>query len=376
MKILEIINRGQVCCDGLPVRDVSAKSQEDYCNTLARMLREPVLDPLRPGIARDTYNHRRAALHTASRILLMDLMARCVRAARRNDVADTRRAAAALTRALDKIEPALVLDPPLRPGASAWEMPRSRWLDMDTPGPRRGKHSKKNVLASLPDDWQARLWQAVPEQWRYRAALAVHLLTPSRPEELVPGARPHGWSPGAEIELRAPNLLEITIAPVKTHGAKYGTPTTTIKIDPIAEGGPAIYFAELCAAAGGRVVVSITSKNAVRKAIAKLGQRALPELDIVITPYVLRHQALADIKATVGAGSEVAAAAGHCTDRTQSRYGRAEHGRKRKGFLGAVSSRQPRTSNVARAHALAAARRERTLTGPKLDDGELALPTI
>jgi hypothetical protein len=113
MKILEIINRAQVCCDGLPVRNVSAKSQEDYCNTFARMLREPVLDPLRTGIARDTYNHRRGALHTASRIVLMDLMARCVRAARRNDVADIQRTAAALTRALDKIEPALVLDPPL-----------------------------------------------------------------------------------------------------------------------------------------------------------------------------------------------------------------------------------------------------------------------
>lgn len=368
MKILDVINRAQACCDGLPMREVSAKSQDAYCRTLARMLREPVLDPLRSGIARDTYSHRRASLHTASRILIMELMARCVRAARRNDFADIQGAAAALIRALDKIEPALVLDPPLRPGASAWEMPRSRWLGADTPGPRRGKHSKKNVLAFLPDDWQARLWQAVPEQWRYRAALAVHLLSPCRPEELVPGARPHGWSPGAEIQLRSPNLLEITIAPVKTHGGKYGTPTTTIKIDPIAEGGPAIYLAELCAVAGGRMVVCISSKNAVRKAIAKLGQRALPELDIVITPYVLRHQVLADIKATVGAGSEVAAAAGHCTDRTQSRYGRAEHGRKRKGFLGAKSSRQPRASNIARAHALAAARRERSLIGTRPDE--------
>jgi hypothetical protein len=76
---------------------------------------------------------------------------------------------------------------------------------------------------------------------------------------------------------------------------------------------------------------------------------------VVITPYVLRHQALADIKATVGGGEEVAAAAGHCTDRTQSHYGRAEHGRQRKGFLGAKSIRRPRTSNVARARELAEA---------------------
>jgi hypothetical protein len=104
---------------------------------------------------------------------------------------------------------------------------------------------------------------------------------------------------------------------------------------------------------------------------------ALPEIgDIVITPYVLRHQALADIKVTVGAGAEAAAAAGHCTDRTQVRYGRTEHGRKRKGFLGAKSLRQPRTSNVVRAHALADAQRERSLNGAKPDEEEMAPLTI
>jgi len=163
------------------------------------MLREPVLDALKPGIARDTYNCRRAALHTGSRVLIENLMARCARAGKRNDVSAVQRIAGTLLRTLDRIEPALARDPPLPPGASAWDAPRSRWQDMDTPGPRRGKHSKKHVLPYLPDDWTERLWEAVPEDWPYRAALAVHELAPSRPEELVPGTRPHGWSPGAVI---------------------------------------------------------------------------------------------------------------------------------------------------------------------------------
>src|SRR5664279_992028 len=295
MKILDILNRAQVCLDGLPKRDVIQKSQHDYCKTLARMLREPVLDALKPGIARDTYNCRRAALHTGSRVLIENLMARCARAGQRNDVLAVQRIAGTLLRALDRIEPALALDPPLPPGASAWDAPRSRWQDMGTPGPRRGKHSKKHVLPYLPDDWTERLWEAVPEDWPYRAPLAVHELAPSRPEELVPGARPHGWSPGAVIALLSANLIEITIAPVKTHGGLFGSPTTTVQYDPVVAGGPAAYLAELCAAAGGRLVVSISSKNAMRKALAQLGRRALPEIgDIVITPYVLRHQALAD----------------------------------------------------------------------------------
>jgi hypothetical protein len=57
----------------------------------------------------------------------------------------------------------------------------------------------------------------------------------------------------------------------------------------------------------------------MRKSLAHLGRRALPEVAVAITPYVLRHQIIA---ATVGAGTEVAAAAGHRTDRTQARYGR------------------------------------------------------
>jgi hypothetical protein len=106
--------------------------------------------------------------------------------------------------------------------------------------------------------------------------------------------------------------------------------------------------------------VSVSSKDALRSALARLGWRALPELKrITITPNVIRNQTIADIKCTVGAGEETASAAGHCNDRTQSLYGRVEHGRKRRGFLGVTSARRPRASNVARARELAKARRHR-----------------
>jgi hypothetical protein len=57
-------------------------------------------------------------------------------------------------------------------------------------------------------------------------------------------------------------------------------------------------------------VVSIQSKNAMRKALARLGRRALPEVEDVITRYVIRHQVLADTKATSGEGEQVAAVGG------------------------------------------------------------------
>ena len=377
MKVLDIIRRAEACCQRLPERVVSEKTLRGYRQQLKRMFREPVFDPLLPGIARDTYAYRRAAFHTGGRNLLVELTERCKAAARRNDPVEANKWAAALNKSLDRIEPALVTDPPLKPGASALDMPPSRWHNMATPGPRRGRGSKKHALKYLSKDWTDQLWNGAPTDWPHIDQLAVHLLIPSRPEDLVPGARPHGWSAGAKINLVSPRLLEITIAPAKTHGGKFGAPSVTIKWDPTLEGGPAAYLADRCAVAGGSIVVSISGKNKMRKALAQLGRLALPKIKkVVITPYVIRNQLIADIKATVGAGAEVAAAANHCNDRTQAKYGRAEHGRRRKGYLGVVSMRAPRAGNVARAKELAAQRCERPSSGAPPEAEEMTPPTI
>jgi len=84
----------------------------------------------------------------------------------------------------------------------------------------------------------------------------------------------------------------------------------------------------------------------------RLGKIALPDCTMIITPNVFRNQAIADWKATVGAGIAVAAACGHCTDRTQAKYGRVQHGRRRRGLIGVASKVTPRTGNVARAFEL------------------------
>src|SRR5260221_7426332 len=57
-----------------------------------------------------------------------------------------------------------------------------------------------------------------------------------------------------------------------------------------------------------------------------------------------------------GGGEDVAAAAGHCTDRTQAHYGRVQHGRKRKGYLSITAARPPRCDNVERARQLSRAK--------------------
>lgn len=365
MKILDILNRAAVICLKIPERNVSANTEKSYRNAFARMWRAPTIDALAPNIALDTYYHRRAALHHVSRRWLRRLCAKCLAAAKRDDLVAVQRWAGILLRVLERIEPALERDPPIAAGISPLQAPASRWRAAEGSHTKRGAGSKKHVLALLPPNWNERLWQTAVEEWngpqdqQELDALAVALLAPVRPAEFVPGDRPHGWSAGISVELLAPERLHIVNATVKNHSGRYGAGIVTVKINPKVAGGPAAYLAERCTVAGGRIVIAICAKNAARKRLAQLGEAALPDCAQTITALVIRHQALADLKATFGAGAAVAAAAGHGTERTQSKYGRVEHGRKRRGLIGVESTRSPRTGNVARARNLGPSPRRR-----------------
>jgi hypothetical protein len=357
MKVLEIIIRAQACCARVPERNISERTRQSYAQEFRRMWREGNLDPLKDGIARDTYNYRRAALLTGSKLFLEGLIAQCMAAGDRRDAAATRQHASELLRAVEKIEEAFELEPPLPKGASPFDSPASRWRESTGADRERGENSKRHSLAHLPEDWDTRLWEKAADEWAYLEPLAVHMIAGVRPEELVAGQRPSGWSPGVSVELRSPRRLAITFTPVKSHQGLFGTELTTICVDPTIVGGPAAFLAEKCRASRDhRIIVSIESKDAVRKAIARLGCKALPEVEVVITPYVLRHQRLADLKATFGGGKIVASAAGHCSDRTQAKYGSVQHGRKLKGYISITAARPPRCGNVERARQLSRAK--------------------
>jgi hypothetical protein len=348
----EILGRTAECIDRLPDRKVSVRTEQAYRRTFARMLREPTLDALVPGMAKDSYYHRRAALHWGSRSVLERVRARLDAAVSRDDVDTARLSFAMLARLVSRIEPALELDPPLREGSAALQSPASRWEAATGPHPQRGANSKRHVLGSLPPKWEEPVWQEALETWtdpsdqKELDALAIRLLAPVRSEDLMPGERAHGWSEGVLVKLHSPYRLDITIAPAKSHNGQYGTGITIVKINPAEAGAAASYLAARCGA--DVMVVSLDSKEASRKRLLRLGKAALPGCDVNITPYVFRNQVIADFKATIGAGAGVAAACGHCTDRTQARYGYVQHGRRRRGLIGVASQIAPRTGNITR----------------------------
>ncbi|RXH08760.1 hypothetical protein EAS56_28015 [Bradyrhizobium guangzhouense] len=349
---LKAIARAEKCCARIPERDVDEKTAKGYMKTFLRMYKGGSLDPLVPGIAFDTYYYRRAALHFGGVTVIRKLTEWVRASVVRQDKAEAAKMSGALRKLVDKIEIAFERDPPGKPNVLPWEGPTSRFHQMAIASVTtlpRGANSKKHVLGKLDRAWDQQLWlKAVEVKFLYLLPLAVHLTVPVRPEEMVPGERPKGWSPGIVLDLPDPRRLEIRFMPVKSHHGCYGTELTTVTLDPTIADEPAKYLAACCREAGCHMVVSVKSKNAVRKAIKVLGETAFPECEVTITPTVMRHQLIADLKKTFGAGQEVATASGHGTDRTQARYGYLQHGRKRRGYIEFLSARTPRAGNIER----------------------------
>jgi len=360
-KVGDVVKQAIDLISTLPVSGASQTTLIRYRRTYTAMIAEPgPLNCLRAGDSRDTYQFRRAALYATSRALLVEgvqTVHMTASAAMQTNpplleaLAEIQKAARQLDQLIKLVGPAIRLDPPCSPNTSSFAV-ASRWTAANGTI-KRARNSKKTQLKAFGRDWQARLWAATPERFPYRTILAVHLLTPVRPEELVPSERPTGWSPGVIVELLSPSSVRMTWRPAKTHGGKYGSPEVAITLNSALAGDAAEYLASECARKGGHMIVAIASKNAVRKAFGRLGKKAFPKVKAALTPYLFRHQFIADLKATCGAGEAVAAAAGHSVDSTQTHYARRESGNRRRGIIKIHSARRPRPGNIVRARNLA-----------------------
>lgn len=366
VNVQKLLERTLQCCNRIPKRDVSPNTLDDYLAEFERMLATGNLDPLRPGISRDAFYFSRAAFHTGARISLINLFWGCYDAAEREDADLALEHAHRLHRTLILVEKALALEPPCEPDVLPFEKGPSRWKQFKAEQASQceescgGPGAKKNVLAVLHKrggNWTRELWDGVPADWKFQAALAVCLIAPIRPEELAEGLRNDVHRVGVCLSVQG-DELSIEYTPAKSHRGRYGTGRTTITVDRTIIGGPAQYLAGLCA--GGSSVVTIASDGAFRKALGRLGERVLCDVAVSITPYVLRNQVIADLKATYGAGREVAIAAGHGTEKTQSHYGHHQHGRKLWGYLRIEAAREPRTGSIDRVRQLANRRRPKS----------------
>ena len=331
--------------DRLPARGWAPSTEMLYASTFHRMWNEPILDPLREHDARGTFGVRRAAMFWGARKLLVRLLTKFQVASSSANKSFAIRLLRVIRRVVARVAEAIERDPPLIHALADFSQP-SRWNAQSANKPN-GKGSKKHSLSALPREWRELMWAAVSADSEYRIAIAVLSLSPCRPSELVPGTRPSGFSKGVVVTLTSDGL-DITHAPTKTHGGKFGSPSCGLKLDIAEAGETARYIADLCLASGGRLIVSLDKINGLRKYLERLGKKLFPGGPI-ISGYTYRAQRLADIKATFGefAAEAAASAGGHCNDDSQRHYGFAVHGRKG-GILRVHTARKPRLTSTLR----------------------------
>ena len=273
----DVLKRAEALYELIPARHVSDETAQIHRDEFVRMWNSNCLDPLQDDIALDTYYHRRASLYFGAREFLLRSAVEYFSAVRRGDEVTARRWIFRLWQGVERLGPILLLEPPAPEGVRPFDRPPSRWHTSSNAARERGQDSKQGVLELLKEDpaWENRVWNEVVNTKKliHRDVIAVHMVAPLRPEETVPGHRPHGWSPGVVLTFDAERCLTITFAPVKSHSGLFGTGLTEIRVDPVAYGEPARYLAARCKAAGGTTVICTESKNAVRKAMAKIGKR-------------------------------------------------------------------------------------------------------
>lgn len=174
----------------------------------------------------------------------------------------------------------------------------------ERPEPTKRRATKRATLPKA-DGWQARIFEAATSA--QRPAVALLWATGCRPAEV---------ELGVDVIRDSKGRLVVRIPGAKVHdGHGAGQPKRLLLIDESTDAGRA-----LSAALGSSRQITIqraaTRLNKDFSAIReKVGGKA--------SPYSMRHQVAADLKATFGPdGAEtVAAAMGHRTTRSQGRYG-------------------------------------------------------
>ena len=181
---------------------------------------------------------------------------------------------------------------------------------------RTPRHSKRHDLKGLPADWREKI---INRLRTYDPATLIAAVTGCRPDELVNGIR---------LSIEKGHLV-VLIRGSKTTG-KTGQPWRQLFWPVNSESAMVRKLARLVIQnqVNGGWEVGIKSAKAFSGAMRAAGKREWPGRPASITPYCLRHQAAADMKAagTLSSG-DISAALGHCSDVTKSTYGHAAMGR-------------------------------------------------
>ena len=187
---------------------------------------------------------------------------------------------------------------------------------------REDRHTKRQDMRGLPEDWRERIIARMP---KYGDQALVTAVTGCRPAELVSG-----------IELVIDEETGDLVAWIKGAKATEKTGQAWRRMHWAADSQSHLVrsLIDLVSKqlAGTRVRIDVDNAKAFSGAMRAAGKREWPRRTATVTPYCMRHQAAADMKAAgTLSGGEISAALGHVSDVTKSTYGHANMGRKSGG---------------------------------------------
>ncbi len=195
----------------------------------------------------------------------------------------------------------------------------------NVPLPRGASRSKRKGLRKLPEDWRDRLWRVVPSGSKYRSAIATSLLTGVRPAELAKGV---------DIRLSESGDLIFDIRGAKTQGGRYGQAARRLIVS--ATGPVGTYLKSMIDEKQG-IAISIRSPRLFGNQLSAFAKKCWPKRSQRVSPYTIRHQFAADLKA-MGDADAVSMALGHAVADTAQHYGTARQARSGGGKLVAVET--------------------------------------
>lgn len=290
-------------------KEASEDTRTGYLKIARRRLSDASSGPM-DGVSARSWHATRAAILASSGEAYRMARRRCDDAQRAGDLAGALDAAGDASGMLDVIERTLSAE---RPVATA---------------PRK---TKRRSLPRTPG-WQGKVFEAAtPAQ---RPGIAVMWATGCRPAEIEDG-----------VDLRFVRLKDgREVIHAHVPGAKVtaitGQPRRVLAIATDTEAGRA-----LLAVMAGRPEITVQrSASRLRKDTADIMSRS--GLGWAVSPYSFRHQQAAELKATMPDAAEVAAALGHRTTRSQSRYGTVAQATGRGSIIAAKAVRPVRETRT------------------------------
>ena len=181
---------------------------------------------------------------------------------------------------------------------------------------RLDRHSKRQDMKGLPSDWREQIVARMPT---YSMAALTAAVTGCRPAELVSGVK---------LSI-ADGMLTAYILGAKVDVEKgKGQEWRKLSWSVDHPSGLVQEILRQVRFTSGERIVQIANASNFSKSMSNAGKRLWPKRKATITPYCMRHQVAADMKADGGLSStEISAALGHVSDVTKSTYGHANMGR-------------------------------------------------